>query len=306
MNEFDRFPSEWDDYLVLSECSTSRVKIITALQELCDRTRTHNYSTGLWAGYFELDKWIERNRVALTNESILVYRRGRTQVISLVDSPEDPLFTSITGKGRIFSPVYRYGVEKGYEVMYRIPDVLDPTKYHNSKRRQQLLTRPLRVIAPLLSYEPLTSENLHTAKDLHDRWVQQKLLKQGLHLISFPSARYIKLWERLSRFVYDGLSFGELISFDGKPFAFRIASIEGDTAYLLTSISLYWESPVPDLSSAAFVCWARHLQELFPHVEYINSGQPVDRDLKYWKQKFPHTMSPYYSRPFTRIPSNIP
>ena len=256
-----------------------------------DNRGVHNFSLGALDSYFRLNAGIIKNKATMLNEHTLGNYTVTNHASVFVFKPENDIATlrDLQKKATIFSIHPLEGLEKKrvwQDVVYDLREVFDRSNYKKKKWHNKI-TYPFKWIEKN-GIEIRRDLDAVEAKELHDKWVEEKFKDPTVHRIIFPVGRYLRCCKEAvstqSRVVpVDYRIYAAHL--DGKLVWVRIVSVQGDMAYDLANFGNKWDAP--SQLSNYFNVWG--LKDLYDQgIITFNCGPTFDKGLKGYKTHYPY------------------
>ena len=258
--------------------------------------KNHCFSRGFLYYASGYQKLIPARKVVLVNKSILiditVQKKLRTSIIAELQDPNDIEIVKVCREeGYVRSP---YDLKIGNfsrhaEVVHNLESVFSPESYKNSKKRNQRIHQPLKVISENnIELRKLGSDNVADIDAFCETWTALKLENPKVFKMMFSNPnKHIKMA------IEDG-QFGEVWGYfiDGKMCNLQLFSVEDDVAYSLYNVTTRDKELDSRINAACYLHIMQHLKNL--GVKEWNVGLALNPSLSAFKHHYPHEDISYF------------
>lgn len=176
---------------------------------------------------------------------------------------------------------------KQREILYKLDDIFDLSKYSNAKSRARSFSNPIHRIEKVdFRLEKITKENMQIVYKTYRKWCDFKLADKNTFRMTFSSKNYWMVIENyLNKYYkyFDG--FLRLIFIEDKPFGVECSYRIDDICYAMSSFCLFFEFP-SNYSEGIKLMIFKEMRE--NGVRYYNYGLAFNKNLKLYKSHFPN------------------
>lgn len=251
----------------------------TPLESLLTKKRDnliHDFSLGALLCYHELEKKLEKGLAKIDDNGIMLVGKKKT---TFMPAPDYQFFIENFPQGvyslETVNLIPRLSKKKAEEIIYDL-DLLRRDQYANTKKYYQAVTRPLKIVEKF-KIEFRDIEDYKPYEDLCKEWVEYKLSQPTTFRMSFPTGRY-----RRCLYLDKIPTYKKGIWINGKLYGFIIFSLEGEVAFELAFVSLYFKTKIiSGLNQYLFSYCLLELKKM--GYKYVNSGYTLNKNLQIFK-----------------------
>lgn len=169
---------------------------------------------------------------------------------------------------------------KHTEVLYDL-SFLERSAFSSHKSYYNAVSRPINIVEKKdISIIDIDNTMIQDLINLHTKWLEFKF-ESGVYRLSFPTARYRRCLEISAHLN----AYKKAIYINGELYGFIIFSIEGDIAFELAFVSLYWEDKFKIVSGLNQYLFSYFLLELKKiEIKYVNAEYSLNKNLKIFKE----------------------